>query len=73
MFLDENPLQIKGDVVFSAPVSITNELISTSGKVNDFVLENELVQPEKIHNGTYVHYNIEFRKIAMVVPVFRCA
>lgn len=53
LFSQNDSLNIKYDVVFKSPVSVESELLSTSGKVNEIILNNEIVTTERHYNGSF--------------------
>lgn len=44
---------LKGDVIFKETVDVLGNLTIHSGKVNDIVLEDEIIIADKKYNGTY--------------------
>lgn len=49
---------LAGDIVFTGPVHIIGNL--SSGKLNDFVLENEIINTRRSYNGTFDFEVINF-------------
>lgn len=51
VFADGTPITVKGDVVFKAPVDVESDLVSKTGKVNEVMLEQEVVTTERNSDG----------------------
>lgn len=49
-------ITLRGDIIFKEPVDVLGNLTVYSRKVNDIVLEDEIVTPNKLYNGVFYLY-----------------
>lgn len=54
VFADEDEIKLNGDIVFKESVTVPSNVISTSGRVNEVILDEEVITTGKNYDGTFL-------------------